>query len=182
MALRRHQTSRWTHPFAKAVFLQCVAVSASHAVDLNDVAIGIDENELTQLNLDSYNSGDDEFGLDLYLDVTLNGASAGLTHFYYRDDQLWASKTILQQLGFIVPADTTDAILLNSLLDLNIDYDARQQSLRLIAPLSMLNLDTTVRNTRTNKRPQPTSSSGMLLNYNIYGTQTHRRQSCSCPS
>ncbi|MEL0618983.1 fimbria/pilus outer membrane usher protein [Psychrobacter proteolyticus] len=172
MALRRHQTSRWTHPFAKAVFLQCVAVSASHAVDLNDVAIGIDENELTQLNLDSYNSGDDEFGLDLYLDVTLNGASAGLTHFYYRDDQLWASKTILQQLGFIVPADTTDAILLNSLLDLNIDYDARQQSLRLIAPLSMLNLDTTVRNTRTNKRPQPTSSSGILLNYNVYGTQT----------
>ncbi|WP_201566940.1 fimbria/pilus outer membrane usher protein [Psychrobacter sp. JCM 18900] len=172
MALRRHQTSRWTHLFAKAVFLQCVAVSASHAVDLNDVAISIDENELTQLNLDSYNSGDDEFGLDLYLDVTLNGASAGLTHFYYRDDQLWASKTILQQLGFIVPADTTDAILLNSLLDLNIDYDARQQSLRLIAPLSMLNLDTTVRNTRANKRPQPTSSSGMLLNYNIYGTQT----------
>ena len=172
MALRRHQTSRWTHPFAKAVFLQCVAVSASHAVDLNDVAISIDENEFTQLNLDSYNSGDDEFGLDLYLDVTLNGASAGLTHFYYRDDQLWASKTILQQLGFIVPADTTDAILLNSLLDLNIDYDARQQSLRLIAPLSMLNLDTTVRNTRTKKRPQPTSSSGMLLNYNVYGTQT----------
>ncbi len=172
MALRRHQMSRWTHPFAKAVFLQCVAVSASHAVELNDVATDIDATELAQLNLDSYNPDDDEAGLDLYLDVTLNGASAGLTHFYYRDDQLWASTNILQQLGFVVPANNAEAILLNSLPDLNIDYDARQQTLSLIAPLDMLNLDTTVRSTRTNKRPQATSSSGMLLNYNIYGTQT----------
>ncbi|WP_201551872.1 fimbria/pilus outer membrane usher protein [Psychrobacter fjordensis] len=171
MALRRHQTSRWTHLFAKAAFLQCVALPASHAVELNDVAISIDNSELTKLNLDSYTS-DDKDGLDLYLDVTLNGASAGLTHFYYRDDQLWASTAILQQLGFILPSDTTEAILLNSLPDLNIDYDARQQTVSLIAPLSMLNLDTTIRSTRTNKRPQPTSSSGMLLNYNIYGTQT----------
>lgn len=177
MALRRHQTSRWTRPFVKAVFLQCVAVSASHAVELNDIApTDIDDTKLSQLNLDSYDSENDESGLDLYLDVTLNGASAGLTHFYYRDDQLWASTRILQQLGFIIPSirpvDTTDSIPLNSLPDLKIDYDARQQSVRLIAPLSMLNLDTTVRSTRTNRRPQPTSSSGMLLNYNVYGTQT----------
>lgn len=172
MALRRHQRSQWTHPFVKAVFLQCVAVSVSHAVELNNIATDIDAAELAQLNLDSYNHDDDEAGLDLYLDVTLNGASAGLTHFYYRDDQLWASNTILQQLGFIVPAGITKAISLNSLVDLKIDYDARQQSVSLVAHLSMLNLDTTVRNTRTNQRPQPTSSSGMLLNYNIYGTQT----------
>lgn len=178
MALRRHQTSRWTRPFVKAVFLQCVAVSASHAVELNDTAptdiapTDINDTKLSQLNLDSYTSDDDKGGLDLYLDTTLNGASVGLTHFYYRDDQLWASTRILQQLGFIVPTDTTDAIPLNSLPDLKIDYDARQQSVRFIAPLSMLNLDTTFRSTRTNKRPQPTASSGMLLNYNIYGTQT----------
>ena len=173
MALRRHQTSRWTRPFVKAVFLQCVAVSASHAVELNDITpTDIGDAELAKLNLDSYTSDDAEAGLDLYLDVTLNGASAGLTHFYYRDDQLWASTRILQQLGFVVPADSTDPLPLNSLADLKIDYDARQQSLRLVAPLSMLNLDTTVRSTRTNKRPQPASSPGMLLNYNIYGTRT----------
>ena len=172
MAFKRHQTSRWARPFVNAIFLQCVAVSASHAVELNDITpTDIDDSELTKLNLDSYTS-DDKDGLDLYLDVTLNGASAGLTHFYYRDDQLWASTAILQQLGFILPSDTTEAILLNSLPDLNIDYDARQQTVSLIAPLSMLNLHTTVRSTRTNKRPQPISSSGMLLNYNIYGTQT----------
>ena len=177
MALRRHQTSRWTRPFVNAVFLQCVAVSASHAVELNDIApTDVDDTKLSQLNLDSYNPDDDGAGLDLYLDVTLNGASVGLTHFYYRDDQLWASTAILQQLGFIIPsirpADSIETLPLNSLPNLKIDYDARQQSLRLVAPLSMLNLDTTVRSTRTNRRPQPTSSSGMLLNYNLYGTQT----------
>ncbi|MGP5549396.1 fimbria/pilus outer membrane usher protein [Psychrobacter namhaensis] len=130
------------------------------------------DTELANLNLDSYNPDDESAGLDLYLDTTLNGASAGLTHFYYRDDQLWASTRILQQLGFIIPTDSTDPLPLNSLPDLKIDYDARQQSVRLIAPLSMLNLDTTVRSTRTNKRPLPTASPGMLLNYNIYGTQT----------
>ena len=182
MALRRHQTSRWTRPFAKAVFLQCVVVSSSHAVELNDITATnmvstdtapteTDNPELSQLNLDSYNS-DDEAGLDLYLDVTLNGASAGLTHFYYRDDELWASTQILQKLGFIIPSDATNIIALNNLPNLKADYNARQQTLNLVAPLAMLNLDTTVRSTRINKRPQPTASPGMLLNYNVYGTQT----------
>ena len=173
MALRRHQTSRWTRPFVNVVFLQCVAISASHAVELSGITpTDAGDTELANLNLDSYTSDDAESGLDLYLDTTLNGASAGLTHFYYRDEQLWANNRILQQLGFIVPADSTDPLSLNSLPDLKIDYDARQQAVRLIAPLSILNLDTTVRSTRTNRRPQPTSSSGMLLNYNVYGTQT----------
>lgn len=177
MALRRHQTSRWTRPFAKAVFLQCVVVSSGHAVELNNIAstdaapIDLDNTQLSQLNLDSY-SPDDEAGLDLYLDVTLNGAGAGLTHFYYRDDELWANTQILQKLGFKIPSDTIEVIPLNSLPDLDIDYNARQQTLSLVAPLTILNLDTTVRSSRNNKRPQPSASPGMLLNYNIYGTQT----------
>ncbi|WP_201512181.1 fimbria/pilus outer membrane usher protein [Psychrobacter alimentarius] len=172
MVLRQRQTSRWIRPLVNAIFLQCVAVSASHAVESNDIAaIETDNTELSQLNLDSYRS-DDEAGLDLYLEVTLNGASVGLTHFYYRDDKLWASTKILQKLGFIIPSDATDIIALNSLPNLKIDYNARQQTLKLVAPLAMLNLDTTVRSTRTNKRPQATASPGILLNYNVYGTQT----------
>ncbi len=112
MVLRQRQTSRWIRPLVNVIFLQCVAASASHAVESNDIAATnivstdtapteTDNTELSQLNLDSYNS-DDEAGLDLYLDVTLNGASAGLTHFYYRDDELWASTQILQKLGFII--------------------------------------------------------------------------------
>ena len=193
MVLRQHRTSQWTRLLAKVVFLQCVVVSASHAVELNTVTPTViapttdstsdslnnidisDDPTLLQLNLDRGSIDDletDASILDLYLDVMLNGASKGLVHFYYRDEQLLASPTILQQLGFIVPSDSSEPILLNRLPDLQIDYNARQQAVTLIAPLSMLNLDATVLNTRTNNRPKPSASPGMLLNYNLYGSQS----------
>lgn len=183
MVLRRHQMSRWICPLAKAVFLPCVAVSASHAVELNEVipativptetaSENIEDAAFSQLNLEHDTLNVDDAGLDLYLDVTLNGAHKDLVHFYFRDDELWASPAILQQLGFIVASDSSEPILLKSLPDLKIDYNARQQTLSLIAPLSLLSIDPTILNTRTNKRPIPTASPGMLLNYNLYGTQT----------
>ncbi|WP_227685976.1 fimbria/pilus outer membrane usher protein [Psychrobacter aquimaris] len=155
-----------------------MTTSLSHAVEPNKLASKdisstiIDNIRQAQLSLDSYNTEDNESVLDLYLDVTLNQTSSGLVHFIYREDQLWANANVLQQLGFIVPSDNIEPIPLNSLPDLKVDYDARRQTLSLIAPLSLLNLDTTVRNTRSNQRPQPTASPGMLLNYNIYGSQT----------
>ncbi|WP_327192525.1 fimbria/pilus outer membrane usher protein [Psychrobacter sp. PL15] len=164
-----------------------MAASVSHAVEPNEFAPSasaakdiasqditstiIDDTRLAQLDLDSY-SIDNEAGLDLYLDVTLNQTSSGLVHFVYREDQLWASVDVLQQLGFIVPPKIMEPIALNSLSDIKVDYNARQQKVSIIAPLGLLDLDTTVRNTRSNQRPQPTASPGMLLNYNIYGSQT----------
>ena len=187
MALRRPQTSRWTIAFANAVLLQSMAVSVSHAVELNELTPSastakdiasqditptiIDDSRLAQLDLDSYSS-DNEAGLDLYLDVTLNQTRAGLVHFVYREDQLWTSANVLQQLGFIVPPNTIEPIAINNLPNIKVDYNARQQKVSILAPLSMLNLATTIRNTRSNQRPQPTASPGMLLNYNIYGNQT----------
>lgn len=189
MGHRRHQRSQWTRLFAKAVCLQCIAAS-SHAIELNKSAptTAIAETvaptditakarddadaSLSQLNLDADDVADDTESLDLYLDVTLNGADKGLVHFYLRDDQLWASAAILEQLGFFIPPNSRDPIDLSGLPALQIDYHARQQTVNLVAPLSLLNLDATVLGTRTNKRPIPTSSPGMLLNYNLYGTQT----------
>ena len=178
MALKRCRTLYWTRAFAKAALLQSMAISLSHAVEPNKLASKditstiIDNMRQAQLNLDSDSTDDDEAGLDLYLDVTLNQTRSGLVNFVYRKDQLWANADILQQLGFSVPPDSTGPIPLNSLPNLKIDYDARRQTLSLIAPLSLLNLDTTIRSTRSNQRPQPTASPGMLLNYNIYGSQT----------
>ena len=178
MALKRCRTLHWTIAFAKAVLLQSMAISLSHAVEPNKLASKditstiIDDIRKAQLNLNSESTDDDEADLDLYLDVTLNQTSSGLVNFVYREDQLWANADVLQQLGFIVPPDSTEPIPLNSLPDLKIDYNARRQTLSLIAPLSLLNLDTTIRNTRSNQRPQPTASPGMLLNYNIYGNQS----------
>lgn len=82
-------------------------------------------------------------GNDLYLDVKLNGMPRGLMHFGWRDDELWASASALQQLGFVLPAGTTDPVRLNSLTGLRVTYDARRQQVALMAPLSLLKLATT---------------------------------------
>ena len=176
MELRLHKTSHWTVPLAKVLLMQSVVISVSHAAALNDAPpatsthVNITDARLAQLDLNDDTAS--ARGLDLYLDVTLNGASAGLAHFDYREDQLWASIGVLQQLGFILPAGITDPVPLNSLANVKVDYNARLQTVSLIAPLSMLNLNTTVLNNRDSRRTQASSSPGVLLNYNLYGLQT----------
>lgn len=176
MELRLHKTSHWTVPLAKVLLMQSVVICVSHAAALNDAPpatsthVNITDARLAQLDLNDDTAS--ARGLDLYLDVTLNGASAGLAHFDYREDQLWASIGVLQQLGFILPAGITDPVPLNSLANVKVDYNARLQTVSLIAPLSMLNLNTTVLNNRDSRRTQASSSPGVLLNYNLYGLQT----------
>ncbi|MDE4455267.1 fimbria/pilus outer membrane usher protein [Psychrobacter sp. DAB_AL62B] len=175
MELTRFKTLRWTVPLAKALLLQSVVVSSSHAAAINNApalptSFNLKDTRSTQLDLDEDTS--QTRGLDLYLDVTLNGASAGLTHFNYRDDQLWASIAVLQQLGFIVPPGTTDPAPLNSFANIKVDYNARMQSVTIIAPLSTLNLSTTVLNNRDSRRTQASASPGVLLNYNFYGSRS----------
>lgn len=170
MELRQHKTLRWMVPLAKILLLQNLCISLGHAVELNDIP-DTGDSRLTQLGLNTTNTPTVQ-GIDLYLDVTLNGANIGLTHFTYHKEQLWANPEVLKQLGFVLPTNSTDQIALNDLSDVKVDYNDRQQTVEIIAPLSMLNLGTTVVNTRNSKRPKPTASPGLLLNYNLYGTQT----------
>ncbi|MGP9600684.1 fimbria/pilus outer membrane usher protein [Psychrobacter sp. AOP42-A1-21] len=156
--------------------MQSVVISVSHAAALNDAPpatsthVNITDARLAQLDLNDDTAS--ARGLDLYLDVTLNGASAGLAHFDYRDGELWASIAVLQQLGFIVPPGTTDPVPLNSFANIKVDYNARMQSVNIVAPLNTLNLNTTILNTLDSRRTQASSSPGVLLNYNLYGSQT----------
>ena len=172
MELTQLKTSRWTVPLAKALLIHGVAASASYAATpvFASTPVSLPDTKFSQLDL--HEDASQTHGLDLYLDVTLNGASAGLAHFDYRDGQLWASITVLQQLGFIVPPGTTDPVPLNSFANIKVDYNARMQSVAIVAPLSTLNLNTTVLNNRDSRRTQASSSPGILLNYNLYGSQS----------
>lgn len=177
MELRRHKTLPWTTPIAKIALLQALMIPISHAIEPNDITVSstdLPKDSLAQLDLNRDNRDEKDYPdkLDLYLEVKLNGADRGLASFEYYNDQLWASTNVLQQLGFILSPDIIESIPLNTLSDIKIDYDARQQTVNLIAPLSILNLATTVVDTRNSRRPQPTASPGFLLNYNLYGTQT----------
>ena len=113
-------------------------------------------------------------GNDLYLDVKLNGMPRGLMHFGWRDDELWASASALQQLGFVLPAGTTDPVRLNSLTGLRGTYDARRQQVALMAPLSLLKLATTQLTTPGIAAQPATASPGLLLNFDLYGASAQQ--------
>lgn len=106
-------------------------------------------------------------GIDLYLDVSVNGNPKGLVHFRYANEKLYASAATLQQLG--IPSDPTRA--LNDVPQLNVDYDVQQQTLALNAPLSALDLGTTELGRGPVEHPQASVSRGLLLNYDLYAAQ-----------
>lgn len=106
-------------------------------------------------------------GIDLYLDVTVNGNPKGLVHFRFNDEKLYASPATLRQIG--IPAGETRA--LNDIPQLNIDYDVQQQTLTLTAPLSVLDLGTTEVGRENVEQPQASISRGLLLNYDLYAAQ-----------
>ncbi len=110
-------------------------------------------------------------GLDLYLDVTLNGNHIGLVHFGYDQKKLYASAGTMRQLGFRLPKDATAAVCLSNIEQLKIDYDASQQTLNLTGPLSLLDTAATQLNQYDNDRPPVADSSGVLLNYDLYAAK-----------
>jgi outer membrane usher protein len=117
-------------------------------------------------------SGDWARGNSLYLEVTLNGSATGqLVHFDDRDGELYTSLPSLRQLGFVLPADTADPVRLIGLSGVSADYDVEHQRVAIQAPLQLLDLKTALLNTPENALPDATSSTGLLLNYDLYGTR-----------
>jgi outer membrane usher protein len=145
--------------------LQCLVVVSGHAATAQSEAtaasalIGIQDGP-----------GAGAAGVDLYLEVTLNASAKGLVHFYFRDSELWASRTTLRQIGLDLPEEGADPVRLNGLRGLKVDYAASQQSVVLVAPLDLLKTSTTVVNTSDEPHPVASAAPGVLLNYNLYGT------------
>jgi outer membrane usher protein len=110
-------------------------------------------------------------GSDLYLELSLNGNPQGLVHFGLRGRDLWASAATLRQLGFVLPAGVSDPVRLKSLPGVQVKYDAANQSVAINASADVLRLPTTVVDTSTVIAPKASASPGLLLNYDLYGTQ-----------
>jgi outer membrane usher protein len=167
MVRRQRKICRWPADLLRALALQGLLVSISHA---GTPAVNPDADAAGPALIGGNDSIANTGGIDLYLDVTLNGMHKGLMHFSYRDGQLWASKDSLRQLGFALTDDMPDPVRVNSLQGLQVNYDVSNQTVTLVAPLSQLKLSTTVLSNNSNARPIPTVSPGVLLNYNLYGT------------
>jgi outer membrane usher protein len=167
MARRPRKTCRWPIALAEIALLQALCMQTGFAADATADAAASSGPALLD-DAGAYNSAT-YGGEDLYLMVTLNGTAKGLVHFGYRNDELWASVATLRQLGFRLPDATSDPVRLRD-LGVKIAYDPSQQTVDMVAPLSLLDLATTVVDTTREQQPPATSSPGMLLNYNVYGT------------
>ncbi|WP_235505808.1 fimbria/pilus outer membrane usher protein [Variovorax sp. Root411] len=110
-------------------------------------------------------------GNDLYLELSLNGNPQGLVHFGLRGRDLWASAATLRQLGFVLPAGVSDPVRLKSLPGVQVKYDTANQSVAINASADVLRLPTTVVDTSAVIAPKASASPGLLLNYDLYGTQ-----------
>ena len=176
MAPRPRKSCRWPTALTEALLLGMLASAATAAgaavppVTPNGSAYSTS----TALPLDSSDSLSAFGGTDLYLDVSLNGSSSGLAHFGQRDGELWATAATLRQLGFVLPEGSPDPVRLDSLQGVRTSFNQQQQSVSIIAPLKWLKLSTRVLNAQQIDTQKASASPGLLLNYNLYGTQGER--------
>ncbi len=173
MASRPHKRYRWSTTLAEAVLLGLLLTPLHAAADSAPAVKGGAATD-SALAVDAPDTMSKIGGTDLYLDVTLNGSNCGLAHFGYRNGVLWATVATLHQLGFALPADTPDIVRLSSLAGVQVSYDREHQSVAITAPLSLLNLSTHVLNTQQQQGQRASASPGLLLNYDLYGTQGER--------
>lgn len=168
MATRRRKRSRRSHaPAERLLPLLLLSGLMSFAAQAENAAAG------SSASLVAPAEGElaGPTGSDLYLDLSLNGNPQGLVHFGLRGQELWASAATLRQLGFVLPAGVSDPVRLKSLPGLQIKYDAATQSVEINASAEVLRLPTTVVDTSTTIVPKASASPGLLLNYDLYGTQ-----------
>lgn len=96
----------------------------------------------------------------------------GLQPFRERGGELWASADVLRQLSFVLPDSASADQPLRGLPGVVVNYDAQRQHVAITAPLAMLRLSTTVVGVPGVAGQAPSTSTGMVLNYDLYGTQS----------
>lgn len=110
-------------------------------------------------------------GIELYLDVTVNQSHFGIARFGYKDEKLWVSTETLKQLHFKVPLNGLSVICLNDFAEITYHYDSNQQTLSINSPLSLMDLQDTTINLIPSDKVKTNSSTGVLLNYDLYATK-----------
>ena len=108
--------------------------------------------------------------LPLFLVVEINQQATGLLlPFVSRNGRLHARADTLAQLNFSLPdASPGDLIALDELPGVQVRYDAALQQVSITAPLSQLDLETTVIGPDRGEVLPATNSRGLVLNYDLY--------------
>lgn len=109
----------------------------------------------------------------LMLDVELNGVSRGLMPFTMIDNQLWATRAVLHEIGVRIhgepaAAATDDLLLLADAVGGGASYNAALQSLSIMVDVEKLAVGTHRLNVSAQDQPVAASATGALFNYDIY--------------
>ncbi|WIG56091.1 MAG: Sigma-fimbriae usher protein [Rhodanobacteraceae bacterium] len=111
-------------------------------------------------------------GEDLYLEVVLNGNDTHrIAHFVHDGDAFLVSSETLRKLGFRLSPDTQGEVDLAALPGVGVHYDETAQRLEITASSELVEQDVAVLNAQANAIPHPTTSPGLLLNYDFYGAR-----------
>jgi outer membrane usher protein len=110
-------------------------------------------------------------GEDLYLEVELNGSPTGrLQHFVHRGTGLCMKAGDLRSFGFTI-GDAAEEVCLADLAGVQYRYDEQLQRIAIQGDGSVLKLPTNVLNLPDRKASPPTSSTGVVVNYDVYAAQ-----------
>lgn len=117
-------------------------------------------------------------GTLLFLDVEVNGMAHGLAQFRLIDEEIWASRTVLRDLGLRlegVPVASGDMVSLAEAFGQNFNYNSAAQSLSILVESKQLAVATSRLNFYDQDNPVAQSATGMLMNYDIYANYASDR-------
>lgn len=171
MATRPSRPCRWSKPRVDGVVALLLSALASEVAAAAE-APGPAPGDMLLAQAEGPLAG--PRGIDLVLELSLNGSPRGLVQFGLRDGELWAAAASLRQLGFVLPPGTTDPVRLNGLPGVQVRYLAQRQAVEITATPEALPQARTVIRTREASTPEASASPGVALNYDLYGTRGER--------
>lgn len=113
---------------------------------------------------------------ELFLEIVLNGVVTGRIARVRRDfDRLRVSSAALRELGFRLRPDTPAIVNITRMAGVQARYDEAAQRLALDVAAELVDQEPERLNARISRLPQPETSAGMLLNYDVHATRTDDR-------
>lgn len=107
--------------------------------------------------------------MPLYLETSVNGRDWGLAGFTLRGDEIWTTRGGLERIGLTLHEDRPGAIRLSDIAGLQFAYDQAGQTLTIKAPVALLTQEPSRIGHRIPGASRPTSGTGFVYNYNVFG-------------
>lgn len=173
--------SHWLRTASRATLLASLllpsAVGAQDREDsptaaVSDTTALVDRAQLAgAVTLDKVGLMTGLIGTPLVLAVTVNGMDHGLAQFQLIDDELWATPAILRNLGLRLDEGEEQSVQLLALETLagnTVAYNASNQSVTLMVDVARLAVGTARLNAVEQDTPIAASSTGALVNYDLF--------------